>query len=117
MRTKYFFGLVVTGASVAWLIGGCGPDGTGSTRGGGGDDTTTSSSSTSSASSSSAASSSSSSSGKMGDGNDSFDEAQPVDLGEGFQETLDPVEDDEDFISFTAKAGQRLVFQTDAKPD
>ncbi|EYF07362.1 PPC domain-containing protein [Chondromyces apiculatus] len=108
MKSTFFLGLLAAGL-IAAAAPGCDGDGsddgpgsggsggaggsTGSNTGGGGGSST-------------------------GDGNNSFEEAEDLVIGEqGIQATLEPIEDDVDFYRFTGTKGQALAIFTDAKPD
>lgn len=120
MRSKYFLGVLVTGAALAAVSAGCGDDET-STTGGGGDGGTPTTSSTTT--SSTTGPGGTGGTGGMGacagdkDGNCDFDTADTIELtNEGVEGDLEPVDGDEDFYEFDGKEGQALFIYTEAKP-
>ncbi|HLM72247.1 MAG TPA: hypothetical protein VK459_06140, partial [Polyangiaceae bacterium] len=117
MRSRYALGALFSGALFAALFAGCGGEDEQATGGGGaGGDAAQSSSSgqASSSVSSSAMSSSSSGTMMMGDGNDTIETAEPIDLNVTYEGELDPV-GDEDFYQFEGAAGQALYFYVNAE--
>jgi hypothetical protein len=119
MRSKYFLGLLVTGAALGALVGGCGGDvdGTGGSGGEGGTPAT----------SSSKASTGTTNPGTGGtggvgecpgdmDGNCDFDTAETIDTMDEIEADLEPVDADEDFYVLDGKEGQALLIYTAAKP-
>ena len=117
MRSRYALGALFSGALFAALFAGCGGEDEQATGGGGaGGDAAQSSSSgqASSSVSSSAMSSSSSGTMMMGDGNDTIETAEPIDLNVTYEGDLDPL-GDEDFYQFEGAAGQALYFYVNAE--
>jgi hypothetical protein len=124
MRNSHLFGLLVVGASIAGISGGCSSDTDPETNNGGGG--TTSSSSTTSGTTTTTPTSSGGGEG----GGTSVDESTSCadavameelqnSLGGDFYEgtaVINPAGDD-DFFTFTAEAGQWLQLSTDANPD
>ncbi|MRG95786.1 hypothetical protein [Polyangium spumosum] len=115
MRRNVLLGLVISSGACLLAAGaGCSdgattPPGSGGSGGGGG----------ASQSSSSSSSVAQSGSGGMtpGDDNVSCDTAAELFLDDpGLQDTLDPIDTDEDFYKFKGMAGQAILISTDAKP-
>ncbi|WP_437738712.1 PPC domain-containing protein [Sorangium sp. So ce1335] len=115
MRSIHFLGCFVLGA-IAATAAACGGDddsGAGGQGGAGGAGGATSSSSTTGG-----VTTTTSSGGEQGDQNDSIETAESIEIdGDGVQETLDPVDTDQDFYRFTGTQGQILYVTTDAKPE
>jgi len=118
MRSKYYLGLVAAGLSLAGLAA-CGDDSNQGAGGTGGTPTTTSTGTptTGTSTMSGSPTSTSGTGGSKDDGNNSFETAEDATLGMQVTAQLDPPDTDEDFFKFMGKAGQRIVVQTDAKPD
>ncbi|WP_437594739.1 PPC domain-containing protein [Sorangium sp. So ce1000] len=113
MKSMYFLGFFVLG-TIAATAAGCGGDDEG---GGGGGEGGAGSTTTSSATTGAVAGSTSTGSGEVDDGNDSVDEAEPIEPGaNGIEGTLEPPDIDADYYSFTGTKGQAVYIQTDAKP-
>lgn len=55
--------------------------------------------------------------GTGGDGNDSFEEADPIETNEDIAGVLDPIESDVDYFRFSASAGDLLYIDTLSKPE
>lgn len=116
MRSIYVLGCFVLG-TIAATAAGCGGDddgagGEGGTGGAGGATSSTTSSSTSSSVTTTGAG------GEEGDQNDSIETAESIEIdADAVQETLDPVDADQDFYRFTGTKGQVLYILTDAKPE
>lgn len=111
MRSMYLLGFFVAGTIAAVALG-CGGgdnggDGSGGQGGGGGATTT--------AATTTPTTSGSSNPTDVGDGNDSIDEAVPLDHNV-VRGTLDPIDADGDYYSFTGNKGQPIYIETDAKP-
>ncbi|WP_437283335.1 PPC domain-containing protein [Sorangium sp. So ce375] len=114
MKSMYFLGFFVLGTFAATAAG-CGGDdeGGGGSGGEGGAGSTTTSSATTGA----VTGSTSTGSGEVDDGNDSRDEAEPIQPGNnGIEGTLEPPEEDVDYYSFTGTKGEAVYILTDAKP-
>ncbi|WP_437629424.1 PPC domain-containing protein [Sorangium sp. So ce854] len=113
MRSIYFLSCFVLG-TIAATAAGCGGDDDGGGQGGaGGEGGATSSTSTTS----NGVTTTTSSGGETGDQNESIETAEAIEIdGDAVQETLDPVDADQDFYRFTGTKGQVLYILTDAKP-
>lgn len=116
MRRNVLLGLVISsGLSVLAASAGCSDGGSNTTGGGGEGGAGGASQSSSSSSSSSVAQSGSG--GGMADSNISCDTAAELFLDDpGLQDTLDPIDTDEDFYKFKGAKGQAILISTDAKP-
>lgn len=116
MKSMYFLGFFVLG-TIAATAAGCGgdDDGSGGSGGEGGAGSTTTSSVTTTTS---VAASTSTGSGNVDDGNDSIDEAVEIPAGNnGLEGTLEPLEEDADYYSFTGTKGLPVYLISDAKPE
>ncbi|WP_437805415.1 hypothetical protein [Sorangium sp. So ce1078] len=116
MRSMYFLGFFVLG-TIAATAAGCGgdDDGGGGSGGEGGAGSTTTSSVTTTTG---PGTSTSTGSGNVDDGNDSIDEAEELPAGNnGLEGTLEPLEEDADYYSFTGTKGLPVYLITDAKPE
>lgn len=113
MKSMHFLGFFVLG-TIAATAAGCGGDNEGDGGGGeGGAGSTT----TSSATTGPVAGSTSTGSGEVDDGNDSLEEAEAIEPGSnGILGTLEPLEEDADYYSFTGAKGQPVYILSDAKP-
>ncbi|MGK4004130.1 PPC domain-containing protein [Sorangium sp. So ce1036] len=112
MRSMYLLGFFVAGTIAATAAGcGGGDNGAGGSdgEGGAGGATTTTTTTTPSTTTGSSGST------DVDDGNDSIDEAAPLD-GNAVQGTLEPIDADADYYSFTGTKGQPISIVTDAKP-
>jgi len=125
MKSNILVGWSALGLSLAAFVAiGCGDDGTDGTGGNGGGASTTNASSSSSGvtANSSVSSVTSSSSSGMGDGNDTFAEADPMDENNGIpfvsedDAELNPPETDVDYYTFNGLAGL-VSIQGLSKPD
>ncbi|WP_437719954.1 hypothetical protein [Sorangium sp. So ce861] len=115
MRSMYFLGFFVLGTMAATAAG-CGgdDDGSGGSGGEGGAGSTTTSTVTTTTG---IATSTSSGPGPVDDGNDSIEEAEELPAGNnGLEGTLEPLEEDADYFSFTGTKGLPVYLVTDAKP-
>jgi hypothetical protein len=114
MRSRIALGALFSGAlfTFAALFAGCGGEDEQTTGGGGagGESAQSSTSAPSSSSvSSTAASSSSTGTPMMGDGNNTIETAEPIELDTLYEGELDPA-GDEDYYQFEGAAGQALYF-------
>ncbi|XXX71873.1 pre-peptidase C-terminal domain-containing protein [Sorangium sp. So ce134] len=103
--------------TIAATAAGCGgdDDGGGGSGGEGGAGSTTTSTVTTSTG---LVTSTSTGSGNVDDGNDSIDEAEEIPAGNnGLEGTLEPLEEDADYYSFTGTKGQPVYLISDAKPE
>jgi len=118
MRSRSALGALFSGALFGVLFAGCGGGDETTGAGGAGGDSAQSSTSAQSSSSSVASSTASSSStgGMMGDGNNTIETAEPIELNNTtpYEGDLDPL-GDEDFYQFEGKSGQALYIGVSAE--
>ncbi|WP_437910862.1 hypothetical protein WME95_24690 [Sorangium sp. So ce327] len=114
MKSMHFLGFFVL-STIAATAAGCGGDDEG--NGGGGGEGGAGGTTTSSATTGPTAGSTSTGSGEVDDGNDSPEEAEPIQPEDGWLEgTLEPLDEDADYYSFTGAKGQPVYILSDARP-